>query len=69
MNEKKYLTAAEIAQKDSIPEECSYTYFGRTVVIDGTRYPVISAVPMAPRGLHIDSADEKILQLITGEKI
>ena len=28
MNEKKYITAAENAQKDNIPEDCRYTYFG-----------------------------------------
>ena len=69
MNDKKYITAAENAQKDCIPEDCRYTYFGRTVLIDGTRYPVVSAVPIAPQGQHIDCIDEKILQLITGEKI
>ena len=37
MNEKKYITAAENAQKDNIPEDCRYTYFARTVLVDGTR--------------------------------
>lgn len=69
MNDKKYITAAENAQKDCIPKDCRYTYFGRSVLVDGTRYPVVSAVPIATNGLHIDCIEEKILQFITGEKI
>ena len=68
MKDKKYITAAENAQKDNIPEDCRYTYFARTVVVDGARYPVISAIPIASNELHIDCAEDKILQLITGEK-
>ena len=65
---KKYITAAENAQKDNIPEDCRYTYFARTVVVDGAKYPVISAIPIASSELRIDCAEDKILQLITGEK-
>lgn len=53
MNEKKYITAAENAQKDNIPEDCRYTYFARTVVVDGAKYPVISAIPIASSELRI----------------
>ena len=66
--EAVYITAAENAQKDNIPEDCRYTYFARTVVVDGAKYPVISAIPIASSELRIDCAEDKILQLITGEK-
>lgn len=68
MDDKNHITVAENAQKDIISDDCRYTYLGRTVLVDGAGYPIISAISIVSSGLQIDYAEDKIIQLITGKK-
>ena len=65
MNEKNYMTDKEIENEKVMPKNERYSYFGSTVVVDGTSYTVIAATPNGKS--KENRVRDKLMYLINGK--